>query len=403
MPDEATLSEAAVEARHAGYYADFLGNLSALFKTGGSELVGWDSAVDREMDNLHVAWRWFIRNEQPQRLLPAILALYLYQDFRGQVREGAQMAAALAECAARVPAGGSDDDEIRRRTQAMALMGQAAMGIRGGEITRGREQLEQAYVLLDGLDAPDERVALIGLLGPVAMMTMDRGTGQKAIEETLALADREDHVWGRALALNFLGLFHLTQGRMAKAKDTLIEAVDLWSEQPGLAWCRERSMVHLGLTHHALGEYEEALSIQEEALTLAREVRDYSFVPLSQCNLAYHHYARGELDLARDGFRDGLSEAQRFGLLNSVAHSIFGLGLASAAEGLASDAVTLLTFGFGLPGSYIGFLLGEPQRVLAELRTELSPDDFAAAVDRARKMELPDLMASGLLGAREEF
>ncbi|UCG25225.1 MAG: hypothetical protein JSW55_04290, partial [Chloroflexota bacterium] len=149
----------------------------------------------------------------------------------------------------------------------------------------------------------------------------------------------------------------------------------------------------LGLTYHALGDYEGARSIQTEALRLAQEVQDYSFIPVSQCHLAFHHYAQGELALAKEGFTTALVEAQRFSLLSSVAHSIAGLGLVAAAEGLASRAVTLLTFGLALPGAYINFLLGEPQRVLAKLRTELSPGDFAAAEARAGEMEIASLIA----------
>jgi hypothetical protein len=84
-----------------------------------------------------------------------------------------------------------------------------------------------------------------------------------------------------------------------------------------------------------------------------------------------------------------LAEAQRFGLLLSVAHSIVGLGLVAAAQGLASRAVTVLAFGLALPGGYMVFLLGEPQRVLAEL----SSADFAAAEARAREMDLAELIA----------
>ena len=148
------------------------------------------------MDNIRAAWSWAIANDQPQRLLPATLALYLYQDFRGQVREGAQMSVALGECVAKIRAHGAGDDDVLRRMQAMALLGEGALGIRAGQVARGREQLDGAYALLAGLHAPDERVALIGLLGPVALLTMDRDAGQRAIEEALALARREGHVWG---------------------------------------------------------------------------------------------------------------------------------------------------------------------------------------------------------------
>ena len=183
------------------------------------------------------------------------------------------------------------------------------------------------------------------------------------------------------------------QGRLAEARDTLDEAVALWGDRPELTWCKVRSMIHLGLTYHALGDYEGARSIQTEALRLAQEVQDYSFIPVSQCHLAFHQYAQGELALAKEGFATALIEAQRFSLLSSVAHSIVGLGLVAAAEGLASRAVTLLTFGLALPGAYINFFLGEPQRGLAELRAELRPVEFAAADARARKIDLAELLA----------
>jgi predicted ATPase/transcriptional regulator with XRE-family HTH domain len=389
MPDDLAM----VQARHAGYYADFLARLSDLFKRGGPQLAGWELAVDGNIDNIRVAWQWMMIKDQPQRLLPATLALYLYQDFRGQVLEGAQMSAALAQCAAKLRADRGGDEAILRRTQAMALLAQGAMGIRAGQIGRGKEQLEQAYALLAGLEAADERIALIGLLGPVAMLTMDRETGQEFIEETLVLARREGHAWGWPLALNFLGLFHFAHGRMGEARDNLSAALTLWQEQPGLAWCKLRTMVHLGLVYHALGDYETAQSIQVDALNLAREVKDYSFIPLSQCNLALHYYARRELGLAKESFASALTEAQRFGLLPSVGHSIMGLGLVAAAEGLASRAVTLFAFAARLPGSYTAFLLGEPQHALTRLRVDLPAADFAAAEERARQMDLAALIA----------
>ena len=151
-------------------------------------------------------------------------------------------------------------------------------------------------------------------------------------------------------------------------------------------------MVHLGLTHHALGDLDKAQAVQEEALQLARDVGDHAFVPLSMCHLAFHHYAQGRLALARSGFRAALVQAQRFDLLPSVKHGVAGLGLVAAAEGEASRAVTLLTLGLTPPATYAMFLLGEPQRVLAGLQADLLPAGFAAAEARAREFDLAMLV-----------
>lgn len=79
--------------------------------------------------------------------------------------------------------------------------------------------------------------------------------------------------------------------------------------------------------------------------------------------------------------------------MNTVGHSILGLGLVAAAEGKTARAVTLLTFGLTRSGAPV-FLLGEPQRVLASLKSELSPAEFAVAETQAKKIDLAGLMNS---------
>jgi len=145
--------------------------------------------------------------------------------------------------------------------------------------------------LLHVLEAADERIVILPKLDLVTMLAGDFTSAQRIFEEALVLARREGQILGRAAALNFLGLLNLVQGRPEVARDFLIESVAKWGEQEGLTFGKVRSLVHLGLAHHALGDYERAASIQEEALKLTQVVQDYSFTPLSQCNLAFHHYA----------------------------------------------------------------------------------------------------------------
>lgn len=96
---------------------------------------------------------------------------------------------------------------------------------------------------------------------------------------------------------------------------------------------------------------------------------------------------------AKAGFLAGLAEAQRLSLLNSVWHSIVGLGLVAAAEGLPERGATLLSFGTTQTGAYNRFLLGEPQRILTQLQAKLSPKDFDAAQKKAQNMNLSSLIA----------
>ncbi len=388
LPDELAL----VKGRHASYYIDLLSHLSDLFKIGGPQLTGWEHVIEGEMDNIRIAWRWAIANNQPQRLLPATLALGEYYSLTGQMRAGTQMFTALIDSAAEALAESSMDDPLLRRTQAHALSMQGYISLQMGRFTLGQEQLRQAESLLEGLDAPAERLGATALLGAITMMTKGYDAGRQTLTDVLRLARSEDHIYGQALALNFLGLIHLTHDQPERARESLTEAIAIWSQHPGLAFCELRSMVHLGLTYHALGDYEKAVRIQEKALQLAEETQDNGFIPLSHCNLAFHHYAQGNLTLAHRGFQIGLSKSRQLDIMTFVWHGILGLGLVAAAEGQRDRAVTLLTYGTARRGPGPNFLLGEPQRVLASLRAELSPAEFAAAEDRALEMELDDLL-----------
>ncbi len=380
---------------HTYYYTDFLARWSALFGSGEPELTGWDSAIADEMPNIRLAWQWAIDQDQPERLQSAILALYHYFDFKGEVHEGLQMCAALVESAERCRATKKASDDILRQTQAAALMGQGILGLRMGQFTfdQAREHLHQAMTLLEGLEATKERIMTITLLGPLALTQKNKKSTPSGFEEVLSLARHEGHIWGQAIVLNFWGLFHITRGKAAKAKDILLEAIALWREHPGLAFCKMRSMVHLGLSLHALGNLQEAQQIQQEAVVLAHEIQDYSFLPLAYCNLAFHHYALGELKLSRLNFRKGLIEAEKFGLMPSFWHSVLGLGLVATAEGQVSKAVTLLSMGLARPVPYLVFLLGEPQRVLARLRDDLDTAVLERAESRGHEMMPDDLLS----------
>ena len=383
-----------IQEKHAAYYCQFMNRIAALFKSGAPELSRWDTAIDAEIDNIRVAWHWLIDNEQPHRLCRAAMTLWLYQDLRGLAREGLSMSSVLGACAARLrSAGVSKEVDLLRRTEAMALLGQGAHTMRAGRRTDSRALLDRANTLLDGLHAPEERVALIGLLGPVVMQSSSAESGEQELQESLALALREGHVWGAGLGFNFLGLFHFSRGRPAEARDALLKAVSIWKDHSGLAYCLVRSKVHLGLVYHALGAFTAAVTEQEEALTLALAYADHSFIPLAHCNLGFHYYALSRHDLARLQFERGLAAAQQFDLHASAGHSLLGLGLVAAATGKHSLAVTLFMVGTAQAGPYNTFLLGEPQRTMNELRRTLATEAFAAAKKQAARFDVSSYLA----------
>jgi hypothetical protein len=140
------------------------------------------------MENIHVAWRWAFARDQPQRLLPATLALWLYLDIRGQMGEGTQMIGTLGEGVMKAQAEGTADGIVLRRTQAMVLVGQGGLNLRMGKIRQGREEIMRAASLLEDLNVINERIVILPQLGLVAMLSWEYGTAHRVLEEALTLA-----------------------------------------------------------------------------------------------------------------------------------------------------------------------------------------------------------------------
>lgn len=388
MPGE----RAAVQERHATYYLTLLSQVSERLMYGGPPLAEWQDIVNREIDNIHIAWQWAITHDRPSLLRSAAFAFYHHLDLRGQVVEGTQLFRQFEKSAARASAAGETGDPGRRRAEAMAIAVQAGFGIRTGA-PDARQRAMRALDLLDGLHAPDERATALNFHALLALLQGDAAAAQASAEQALALGRREDHPWATALACNALGLVHLAQDRPERARDMLHAALTIWDEQLDLAYGKMRAMIILGLVYHGLAQYDRARNVQKEALALAKTVQDHSLTSMSLSNLAFHHYALGEVDRAAAGFHAAIEEAQRFNLTPSILHGVLGRGLTAAAQGQTRQAVTILSFGLAQPGLAQALLLGEPQRVLADLRAELPRSLFARAEARAQEMTMEELLA----------
>lgn len=384
--------QAAVRQRHATFYLALLRRVSDRLMFGHPPLKAWQSRLDRDVDNIHAAWEWAVTHDRPRLLRSGALAFYHYLDLRGQVLEGMRLFKRFEESVARVRAAQDKDAPLLRRAEAMALAVQAGFGVRTGD-PDARQQAQRALALLDGLHAPYERAPALNFQGILSLIQGDLRAARASAEEALSLGQHEDHPWSEALARNLLGLVHLAQKQPHRARDTLRAALAVWDEQLDLTYGKMRATIILGLAHHALGQPETAEEIQMEALSLARDVRDRSFITMAFSNLAFHRYALGQLEQAAAGFRAAVAEARRFNLNHSIMHGLLGLGLTAAAQGQAQRAATILSFGLAKPGPAETLLLGEPSRVLSELRAELPPAQVTAAEERAAEMDLADILA----------
>lgn len=117
-----------------------------------------------------------------------------------------------------------------------------------------------------------------------------------------------------AFALNALGLVYKSLDRFDDAKATLQKAVDLRLRMRGTAPYVSESLINLGVTHQAVGEYAAAAGCFERAYDTDRQLlgEDSPKILSSITHLAYIYYDMERRDEALALFQKGLALSERY-------------------------------------------------------------------------------------------
>jgi tetratricopeptide (TPR) repeat protein len=149
----------------------------------------------------------------------------------------------------------------------------------------------------------------------------------------------------------------------------------------------------LGRVAAALGRYAEAQQRLEESLSMARKIGQ----PPLDSLIGLGHVARAlrEYDRSRQCFREALELALRARRMLEALDALVGLASLSAREGAPERAVELLALASHHPAT-TKVTRDRAQELLLELKSELSPEVFAAATARGQARELEEVAAAVL-------
>lgn len=243
-----------VRGAHARYYAD-------LAETAGHHLRGpdeahWITTVDADLDNLRVAHRWAVDQQDTDLALRLSAGLYhyaLYQ-FRDEVVSWGETALALP---------GADAHPL-----CPAVCGAVGEGLTlRGEQSRARTLAERALARI--ADPRDRRRApLLKVLSAVSLYEGRLGDCLARAEEMLWLARLHEDSWYECEALMFTGLARTYAGDPAcglAAADEYLRAVSAIGNPTLMAWAIYTQAEALAHTDplRARQQYEHAISVAE--------------------------------------------------------------------------------------------------------------------------------------------
>ncbi len=313
---------------------------------GGADRALWLDRMTLEHDNLRAALAW-AREAAPDLMLRIAVAMRLFWELRGHLREGrSALAAALAQAGDRAP-------EVRAR----ACNAAAVLAYRQGDLAAAADYVRESLALYRELGDREGVARALGELGNVAAEQGELERAVELYEECAAELRAVGNDAGLAVALANLGDVAFKKGELGRAAGLLRESIAL-QRQTGDRDSVAAGLFTLGRVEFTRGENDKAVAILAESLEIATEI----------------------------GYRE------------CIAYCLAGLAHAALAGGGAEEAASLFA-GADALFEEIGASMQQFERdaydaAVAAVRRELGEERFAAAWTAGRSYEPSRVLAN---------
>jgi len=323
------VEEAAMQERHARYYAAFLhAHEGAL--VGREQRQALDE-IHGEIGNVRAAWQWAVAHGRGDLLDQALGALDLFYEMRNWYREGWDTFAAAAD--SQPAAAGLVRWRLRTR--------QARFAYRLGKNDEARALLEEAHPALQSMQATAEAAFALTLLSWVMQdlgaLAEAEQLGRQGLAAYGDLADR----YGMGWAATSLHSATASAGRFAASRDCAEQALDLYA---ACGTPREIAAAssNLGKLAGIAGDYAGARAHFERALPLLQDQEDRRGMAVCLHNLGTLAYLEHDLARARQLRQQALAICREIGYGWGVASSLKALGDIARQEGDYAQAQQFL-------------------------------------------------------------
>jgi predicted ATPase/uncharacterized protein HemY len=414
--DEITGEEERLLDRHSTYYAALLQRLEGPLRGGGREAAL--AEMDREIENLRLAWRWLAAPARAPGLGPCLDGLYMFYDWRGWLREGeeafrlaaealdggektAQTELALARATARqarfclqladyekakglLQAGLPSLRRGQARPEIAFALGQLGeVESRMGAYEPAEGLLRESLALYEEVNDSREMASTLNRLGAVIHNQGDYTAAKGYYEKSLGIFREVGDRWGIAAALHTLGHVAYELGEYQVARRTHEESLAMKREL-GDRWGMSNSLNHLGIVLYVLGEYAEAERCFQESLALRRELGHRWGAAATLNNLGEIAFAQGAYAGARQRYAESLASYREVGDQRGIALALHNLGEAAFAQAAYPEAETYHLESLALSRE-IGYARGMAYALRALGDGSLAQGDYLAAGDYYRQ------------------
>jgi predicted ATPase len=189
--------------------------------------------------------------------------------------------------------------------------------------------------------SPNAQVAL-GMGGALGRYWYARGRwseGRNLLSEILARPDAGERTIARAKTLSWAGWLAHWQGDFEQALTLLEESVTIWQELGGSLGMAE-ALNNLGAVAQEKGDYVKSRQYHEKSLAIRRKRGDRRAIAVSLHNLGELYLTQGDYAQARAAYEESLPLFREVGHVMGVADSLSSLGVVTEHQGDYAQART---------------------------------------------------------------
>jgi predicted ATPase/DNA-binding NarL/FixJ family response regulator len=357
--------------RHCTYYAGWLNGLWPVLQ-GEGQKAGFEQ-IDTELKNIRAMWEWAIAERREADLNAALHSLWYYYDTRSLYREGEaafERAAAICD-----PAG---------IPYARTIARQASMCFSLSWYRKGYGLFKKSAALLESAGEWAELAFTCLKWGELQTRLASPVKIRPLFDRSLELARQTCQRWIEARALEWYGITFNHENDMVNALKYVNESLAL-NRAAGDSYGVADNMQMLASIHLDLNQYQEAYQCAAESLRLAEEIGVQWCIPLAQYMLAVSTFLLGRREEARHHLYGALKTVSEYRLSSFMVQFMYLITELKQTEGQFERAVELISLGHFHPSNWMPDIT---RRVHSELAAKVSPEVFAAATERGKKLDL---------------
>jgi len=392
---ETLQSRLSAQEAHAAYYAEFMGKRWEDLK-GDRQMLAL-AEIEADIENVRAAWQYYLGQRNAPLMLLFIHSFREVYWIRGWNHAGMEL---FAEAVSAL-LGKKDEESVTLYALAMAYQGYFMSWL--GLSDQGYELAIDSVAILEQFTHPE------ALAFAYESLSLNSYCLNRFLEEIagknqlLKIATEIDDKWLIALALFEASMCALRNENYSEARQFAESSLNL-NEEMGNGIRSTLSLIALGHSALALGEYEEASDAYLRCLKISQESGFLYGIEKSSKYLGIMALSMDKNTEAENYLLQSLRMTTEIGLVRDKLNLLHEYARLLVAKGFSEQAAELLSLVLQHPASHQirlgeGRIRDSASGLLSKIEDDLPPEAYTDALKRGQELEMDEVI-SELIGSK---